>query len=313
MSKTNLPLITGILLMAVSLFSAPSQAGLKVVVSIMPIHSLVAGLMNGVTEPYLLLKGNQSPHTMTLKPSDARALNDADLIVWVGETLESPLARLLHRSKGHSEVVSLLAIPDMTLLPIRDTLDWVPHEHHDHYSATADPHTLDSHIWLSPENARIIVRYLTGVLTKLDPSNADLYQRNSQMLLLQIDNLEVDFAATIATVKEVAFIVFHDAYHYLENHFGLNAVGSVSVSPERPPGAKRIHDLRERIRRLDARCVFSEPQFEPKLVNTLVEGTPATAGELDPLGGHLTAGTEAYFHLMRRLSENLLLCLGRGQ
>jgi zinc transport system substrate-binding protein len=301
-------------LLVVSLCSASSQADLKVVASIMPIHSLVSGLMSGINEPYLLISSNQSPHTMTLKPSDARALNQADLIVWVGESLESPLVHLISQVGDDTEAISLLDIPKLHLLPIRSSLDWTRHRHPADTLATHAHHiNIDSHIWLSPDNARAIVQYLSGVLIRLDPTNGDQYRSNLKRLLNRLDEMESQFIANIAEISDTPFIVFHDAYQYLEDHFGLNAVGSVNISPDRLSGAKHIHHLREKIRRLEARCVFSEPQFKPKLVQTLVSNTQASAGKLDPLGGELPPGEDAYFDLMKNLSENLAACLGRNQ
>ena len=312
MKRTFLSLITPLLLSVITFFSGNTLAEIKVVVSIMPIHSLVSGLMSGAGEPYLLLKSNQSPHSMTLKPSDARTLNQADLIVWVGETLESPLAHLIEQVDGDSKTVSLLDIPALHLLPTRSDLDW---SHHHHTLTPPIPHAhahdknVDNHIWLSPDNARVIVNYLSEVLSRLDPDNRELYKKNLNRLLNRLDTMEHEFFANISQSTDVPFIVFHDAYQYLEDHFGLNAVGSVSISPDRLSGAKHIHQLREKIHRLNARCVFSEPQFQPKLVGTLVSGTPASAGTLDPLGGTLSPGEDAYFKLMQGLSENLASCL----
>ncbi|MCG7990987.1 MAG: zinc ABC transporter substrate-binding protein [Candidatus Thiodiazotropha lotti] len=294
------------------LFCGSGSAAPKVVVSILPIHSLVSGLMSGIGEPYLLLKGNQSPHTMTLKPSDVRAISQADLLVWVGESLESPLNRVIDNHSGSESIISLLTIPNLHLLPVRHDLDWSRHGHSEHHEEahSDDEMEWDNHIWLSPENARTIVQYLAQVLIRLDTDHTAEYRTNLQKLLQRIDRDEMAFHATISAVKDRPFIVFHDAYHYLEDHFGLNAVGSVSISPERQSGAKHIHKLQQKIRRLEAICVFSEPQFQPKLVDTLTSGTEANAGILDPLGMALTPGPEAYFQLLNGLADNLATCLG---
>ncbi|MCG7938502.1 MAG: zinc ABC transporter substrate-binding protein [Candidatus Thiodiazotropha lotti] len=294
------------------LFSSSNLAGPKVVVSILPVHSLVSGLMSGIGEPYLLLKGNQSPHTMTLKPSDVRAISQADLLVWVGQSLESPLTSVIENNSDAESVISLLAIPNMHLLPIRDDLDWSSHDHskHHHEAHTDEELEWDNHIWLSPKNARTTVRYLAQALIRLDPEHTADYQTNLQKLLQRIDREEMAFHTTISAVKDRPFIVFHDAYHYLEDHFGLNAVGSVSISPERQSGAKHIDELQQKIRRLEANCVFSEPQFQPKLVETLTSGSKANTGILDPLGMALDPGPEAYFQLLNGLADNLASCLG---
>ncbi|MBW9262686.1 MAG: zinc ABC transporter substrate-binding protein [Candidatus Thiodiazotropha sp. (ex. Lucinisca nassula)] len=309
MTYRSNPSVTLLLFVTILLFSSSSFAGLKVVVSILPVHSLVSGLMSGVGEPYLLLKGNQSPHTMTLKPSDARAMSEADLLLWVGESLESPLSRVIENDINPDRVVSLLDLPDMHLLPVRHDLDWGSHEHAEHHDSDHD-HEHDHHIWLSPQNARTMVGQVTQRLIRLDPAHTEKYQSNLQDLLKRIDQSEMAFQTKISAVKDRPFIVFHDAYHYLEDYYGLKAVGSVSVSPERQSGAKHIHELRQKIRRLEAICVFSEPQFQPKLVDTLIAGTEASAGILDPLGMALTPGEEAYFQLMSSLADNLESCLG---
>ncbi|MCG7946091.1 MAG: hypothetical protein B6D70_14230 [gamma proteobacterium symbiont of Stewartia floridana] len=327
MTHRSKPSATLLFFIATILFSGSSSAGLKVVVSILPVHSLVSGLMSGVGKPYLLLKGNQSPHTMTLKPSDVRAMNQADLLVWVGDSLESPLSSVIENDNKPDRVISLLDIPNMHFLPVRHDLDWASHnheedhdhekhhdhkEHHDHAKHLESDHgdETDNHIWLSPENARSMVRHLAKVLIDLDPGHSEKYQSNLKRMLQQIDQSEMAFKTTVSAVKDRPFIVFHDAYHYLEDHFSLKAVGSVSISPERQSGAKHIHELRQKIRRLEAICVFSEPQFQPKLVDTLIDGTDASAGILDPLGMALTPGEEAYFQLMNGLAENLASCLG---
>lgn len=304
----------GLYLLTLSLLSPLVQAEPKVVVSIKPIHSLLAGLMHDIGEPILLIDDNQSPHNMSLRPSNARALNEADLIVWIGSSLEPSLSRLLDSRNPDAEVVSLINTPELLLLPIRASHEWETHQHKQRHQmapdhSASDMQAWDNHIWLSPDNAIQMVRHLTQILIRLDASHSDQYLKNSRSLLDRLQTLDTDLASRIAAVDETPFIVFHDAYHYFEQHFQLNTVGSVSISPERLSGARHIHELRQKIRRLNARCVFAEPQFEPKLVRTLVEGTHARIGQLDPLGQDLPAGPDAYFTLMQRLSENLVDCL----
>jgi zinc transport system substrate-binding protein len=284
----------------------------NVVVSIKPVHSLVAGIMQGVDEPSLLVRGNQSPHNFSLRPSDMRMLQQADLVVWVGPDVETSLANLFENNRLSGVVAVLTEIDSINLLQPRNDMEWEArqqkqlmesdHGHIHHRS-------IDSHIWLSPEIARQIVAHITDQLCEMDGRNAENYRQNSQRLRERLNQLDNELNSRLAPIKDRPYIVFHDAYHYFENHYGLNAVGSVSISPERQPGARHIHHLKDKIKRLQAYCVFSEPQFRPKLVETLVEGTKAKTGQLDPLGTDFEAGPEAYFHLMHKLADNLVECL----
>lgn len=286
-------------------------AEIRVVASIKPVHSLVAGIMEGVAKPKLLIGENQSPHDFVLKPSDMRALNEADLIIWVGPDIETSLARLLEKARLPGGLMALSDMGDLALLSEREGAEWESHEDETpHPSGEAHQAvSRDSHIWLSPDIARQVVLRISQTLIRIDPMNAERYRTNSQRLNDRLTILDRQLQAVLSPVRDRPYIVFHDAYHYFEQHYGLHAVGSVSISPERMPGARRIHQLREKITRLHARCVFAEPQFEPRLIHTLVEGTPAKIGQLDPLGSGLAAGPEAYFQLMQRLADNLSQCL----
>lgn len=302
----------------ITLFCLPLYAQVavpapRVVASISPIHSLAAFLMQGVAEPELLIQGGQSPHNFTLRPSDMRRLHQADLLVWVGPEVESALLTLFRDDQLKARVVTLTELPDMPWLAPRQHAEWerghahrhqTEHAHHQEHDAG-----IDSHIWLSPQIAGRIGQQLTAVLTEADPAHADQYRHNNQQLQDRLTALDLSLRSRLSPVKEVPYIVFHDAYHYFEHHYGLNAVGSVSLGPDRQPGAQHIHALRSKINRLQARCVFSEPQFRPKLVQTLLEDTQAKSGQLDPLGSRFEPGPEAYFQLMQQLADNLLQCL----
>lgn len=343
---------------------AAAQASPNVVTTIQPVHSLVSAVMEGVATPELLVEGSGSPHSYSLRPSHARALEEADAIVWVGEGLETFLQRPLEALGSEARVVTLMDLPGVQLLETRSGGSWDDHAHgsedhahhgddhhgetedhehhghahdgehghdhdeahhhdeeHDHHDAQhhESDHghgdvrandSLDTHIWLDPDNARAILTGVRDALSELDPGNSARYEANTREALQQLDRLEADLQTQLAEVADRPYIVFHDAYHYFEEAFGLNAVGSVTLNPERQPGARRIAELREKVEQLDAVCVFREPQFEPRLVASLVKGTSVRTGELDPLGATLDPGPQAYFELMRRLGDNMTECLG---
>jgi zinc transport system substrate-binding protein len=300
----------------------PAQAEVpKVVVSIKPIHSLVASVMHGVGEPTLLVRGGASPHSYTMKPSDAKALSAADLVVWVGPELESFLEKPLKANAPKATRLTLMELKGLTLLETREGGAWEAHDHgqkgghdhkHDHkgHNHAEEHEELNSHIWLDPANARAIVKAAAEALAAKDPADAEAYRTNADRTLQQLDALDAELKAALAPVKDKPFVVFHDAYQYFEARYDLSAVGSITVSPDRRPSAKRLSAIRAKIGGLGAACVFAEPQFEPALVQTVVEGTKARTGVLDPEGSELPEGEALYPTLLRNLAASLRGCLG---
>jgi len=288
-----------------------------VVASIPPIHSLVAAVMAGVGTPALLIPGAVSEHTYTLKPSDARLLDRAAVVFWVGPPVEGYLAKPLAALAGRARVVELLDAEGVERLPARGGGVWDEHAHDDHdHDKAGDEHddhghdaTTDGHVWLAPANARAIGRAVAATLSAADPANAARYADNLAALEARLGALDEELKATMAPVRGVPFIVFHDAYQYLEAAYGLASAGSVTVSAERKPGAKRLAELRAKLREAGARCVFAEPQFPSALVRTVAEGTGARTGSLDQLGAGIAAGPDLYFTMMRKLAGDLAGCL----
>jgi zinc transport system substrate-binding protein len=286
----------------------------SVVVTVGPVHSLVAGVADGVTTPRLLLDAGISPHSYLLRPSDARALENADLVVWVGPALERFLVRSLAAPASGRHVLELASTPGVQVLPARDAGRFDPgnggHAHGGHGHDDHDRHG-DPHLWLDPANAAAIVRAVRHELTALDPANAARYRANAAALVTRIDTLDRELEAQLAPVREQAYLVFHDAYQAFERRYGLRALGAITVSPGRAPGAARLRALRATIAENGARCVFREPQFEPRLARTVVEGTGARLAVLDPLGAELAPGPEAWFTVMGQLADALVACLSR--
>ncbi|MFB2551699.1 zinc ABC transporter substrate-binding protein ZnuA [Ensifer soli] len=308
----------------------------NVVVSIKPIHSVVASIMQGVGEPALIVDGGASPHTYTMKPSNAAALQKADVIFWLGPSLEAFLTKPLAALGGKATEVALSEAPALTKLPFREGGAFEAHDHghegdhdhdahhdgHDHNAAEGGEHAhahdedgeeehegFDMHLWLDPKNAAVLAAKVAETLETADPANAARYHANLDRFTTRLETLDTEIRETIAPVKDKPFIVFHDAYQYFEKHFGVRVAGSITVSPETMPGAERISEIHAKVKTLGATCVFAEPQFEPKLVKVVTEGTSARAGVLDPEGGTLTAGPDLYFELMDGLATSLKACL----
>ncbi|MBB4285316.1 zinc ABC transporter substrate-binding protein [Roseospira goensis] len=289
-----------------------------VVASIPPIHALVAGVMAGVGTPHLVVRGGQSPHSYSLRPSDARAIETADVVVWVGPDLEAFLAGPLDSLATNARVVALAEVDGLTRLPTRgggvfDHADHAAadadHDHgHDH-GRDHDHGAMDMHLWLDPVNARAMVGAIAAGLAAADPDHAAAYRANADALRARIDALIAEVEALLAPVASAPFLVFHDAYQYFEHRFGVDAVGTITVSPAAIPGAARIAEIRTAVRDSGAVCVFAEPQFEPRLVRVVTEGTAARTGTLDPLGADLEPGPGLYEALIRGLAESMRSCL----
>ena len=313
----------GLLLFAAlgsALGSGQAQQAPKVFVTVKPVHALVGGGMQGVGEPYLLLKGGESPHSYTLKPSDARALSESTLVFWVGESLETFLEHPLETLGKKARIIELAEANGIETLEGREGGAWESHEaahdhdkKHDHSHDKKHAHAahdgIDGHLWLDPNNAEAIVTVAAETLAEIDPANAAAYRDNAQRVIARIEALDAELTAQLAPVKDRPYIVFHDAYQYFEAHYGLKAVGSITLSPERQPSAQRLTEIRKRLADSGAACVFSEPQFRPALVDVVIEGSTAKRGELDPIGAALPAGPDAYFEVMRGLATSLRDCL----
>ena len=309
-----LALIAGtVLLSPLRALAAP-----EVVVSIKPIHSLVASIMEGVAEPELILKGSGSPHTYQMKPSDAQALQNADVVFWVGPEFERFMEKPVASLGGDAKVVELGKAAGITLLEPREGGTFEPHDDDDHAEDGGHDHDghdhgeeHDLHIWLSTGNARAMASEVASVLAAADPQNAAAYHTNLAKLDGKLGALAAEIRTTVAPVKDRPFIVFHDAYQYFEREFGVNVAGSITVSPENLPGAARISEIHEKLKTLGASCVFAEPQFEPKLISVVLEGTQARTGTLDPEAATLAEGPDLYFQLMRGIDGSLKDCLSQ--
>lgn len=308
---------------------------LRVVASIKPVHSLVAGVMAGTGEPVLLVKGGQSPHTYVLRPSEAKTLESAQEVFWVGPDLETFLRKPLAALAQRARIVRLHEAEGVRLLPYRSDGSWEAHhddeggghnhgsrahDHgrgHDHRPEKADDHgaghehgAMDMHIWLDADNAKAMVAAIVQTLSAADPARGEVYAGNGRTVQQRITAMDEDLARELAAVADRRYIVFHDAYQYLEKRYKLSPAGSITVGPERQPGAERLSQIRAKIIGEGVDCVFSEPQFEPALVKTVIAGTPARTGVLDGHGGvGVPAGADAYFTIMANLAGALKGCL----
>lgn len=299
--------------------NAGEHSELHVAVSIKPLHSLVAGVMEGVGKPYLIIRSGASPHSYQLKPSDAKALERSRLVFWIGPQFEIFLTKPIQSIGINSESVTLVDTKRLVLrknrIPSmqsgRESHHQTYHRHHNSDSGSDSQYETDMHIWLDPKNAKLIVGEIVKYVSAADPKNSIHYQRNGDKIERRLDKLMINLNAGLKPVRDRPYIVFHDAYQYLEKRFNLSKAVSVLVSPDRRPGAETIRLLRRRIEKHRPLCAFSEPQFDPRILRILLEKRRIEFSTLDPVGVDMAPGPDLYFDMMRNIGKSLTTCLSR--
>jgi zinc transport system substrate-binding protein len=327
------PLGLGLTLASGAVADAP-----RVATDIAPVHSLVARVMQGAGAPDVLVRPGASPHGYAMRPSEAAALEAADLVFWMGEGLTPWLEGAIDSLAAEAHVVALLGAADSRVLPFREGVEFAAYDHgddhaekehahdahtekeagheeahtHDHDHGHEDAHAhdgADPHAWLDPTNATAWLGLIAEELAEHDPANAALYAANAETAAAEIAALSAEIAAQLAPVQDTPFLVFHDAYQYFEVAFGVTAAGAIALSDAVAPGPARIAALREMAEARGVACVFSEPQFDPKLVET-VFGDVAAHGVLDPMGSQVAMGPGHYPQMLREMAGAMVACLG---
>ncbi|AFS48385.1 periplasmic solute-binding family protein [alpha proteobacterium HIMB59] len=328
------------------LFSSFSAiAEIKVVTTIKPIHSLVSGVMDGVSNPTLIIEGSNSPHNFSLKPSHAKILEEADIVFWIGEDLESFMEKPLNSLAKNAVQISFMDLKSIKKLKFREMNDHDDHDDHhghedeheghddhdddghkdddhddhghdDHHGhededddSSHDGHNhgeFDAHIWLDPENAKVMISEIAHELSELDPQNKSNYEKNAEKMISSLDDL-ID-RVSIIVQNNPSFIVFHDAYQYFENRFNIKAAGALTLNPEVLPGAKQIAEIQELIEHDNVKCIFSEPQYNPKIIEMLSADMNVSTSVLDPLGANIEVGPKMYNELILEIANSLSRC-----
>lgn len=283
-----------------------AQAEVRVLTSIKPLQLIAAAVQDGVAVPEVLLPPGASPHNYALRPSDVRRVQSVELLYWIGPAMEGFLPRVL---KGRS--LPTVAVQELPGLKLRHFAE----DNHSH-AEEADEHdhdhrpgSLDAHLWLSPVNARVIAAKMAADLSAADPANAARYQSNLQGFDGRLDALDVRLKARLAGIAGKPYFVFHEAFDYFEDTYGLKHTGVFSVAAEVQPGAQHVAAMRTRLQQVGKTCVFSEPPLRPRLAETLVAGLPVKLAELDALGGYTPATAQGYEQLLEKLGNDLAGCL----
>jgi zinc transport system substrate-binding protein len=309
------------LVLALTLVADAARADVKIAATIAPVHSLVSMVTKGITEPALIIRPGASPHGYAMKPSEGRALDEADLVFWVGRSLEFWMEKAIDTLAADAKVIELAAAEGTHRLGIREGGVWEDHEDHGHNEDGHDEQAKggnahdttmhDPHLWLDPDNAILWVQVAAAELASLDPDNAPIYKANASAAEARLVKMTSAMRKDLEAIRTAPYIVFHDAYQYFERYFGLNAVGAISLSDADRPSAARLFEIQKRIEESGATCAFAEPQFEPKLLDTVIQGQQVAKGVLDPMGADLEPGAELYPVLMTRLAASLMDCLAQ--
>ena len=312
------------------------NAEIKVVTTIQPLHSLISNVMGNKGKLDLILEGTASPHSFTLKPSHAKMLENADAIFWIDKDLESFLEKPLKSIPKKAKVIHLMDINGLEIHKFREKNIYGDHDDHDKHGHKEDKHDkhddhdkhghnkdkhdmhddhdkhghahgeFDVHIWLDPNNAKLIVKEVANQLATLDSKNSDFYKKNAKKTLNKLDNLKNKIDKSIN--KKASFVTFHDAYQYFEKRFGIEALGALTINTDIQPGAKQIEEIQHLVEDNNIKCIFSEPQFNPKLINMIAKSSGAKTGILDPLGSSYKPGQDLYFNLINDLYQNINKC-----
>jgi zinc transport system substrate-binding protein len=272
-------------------------------------HSLVTRVMAGIGTPDLIVNRGASPHDYSLRPSNAASLEAADLVFWISSELTPWLEGALKTLAADAKVIELMDAKGSTVLPFREGSTFETHSHrHKHDEDEHATVNVDPHGWLDPYNGKIWLDVIATELSKIDPENTDIYFDNVSQGKTDIDAVISEIDATLAPFRGTNFIVYHDAYQYFERRFDVLAAGSISMGDVSDPSPARIAEIHQTVEELDMTCVFSEPQFNPELIATVVDGTKARARVIDPLGTRLTLGADLYLNLLRNIAQTMASC-----
>ena len=333
------------------LLSVSAFAQTQVVTSIKPVSMIVTAIGGDEVKVEQLVNNQASPHDYAMRPSDLRKLDQADLVVWVGESLETFLEKPLANLSSKKDI-EWMALSGTYLREFgeegHDHEDHDEHEGHDHEDHDHEGHEdhdhdehdhkdhdheeheheeheheahdehgheghdhkgTDPHVWLDPANAKVLAHNVMEQLSKLDPEHKQEFAANYQAFVGALETADNNVKATLAPIKDVPYFVFHEAYGYFEGHYGLNNKGAVTLSPERKPGAKTVANIRTEIEEHNVACIFSEPQFSPAIVETLIDGTDVKTAVLDPLGVSLKLSNDSYPAFLEALAGQYATCL----
>lgn len=306
-------LIKFILISLFLTFQSYGEASFKIVVSIKPIHSLVASICQGITDPILLMTENDSPHTHSLTPQQLQTLKQADLVIWIGENYETPWAKLINEQISSEKLLTLIKSKGLTLYPYRQQcFAGSCHESHHHHAHEGLHHNdlIDGHIWLDISNVRTIANMITEKLITIDPAHKEAYKDNLAKLLNDLIALESDLKQQLLTVSKKTYLIYHDGLQYFDKFFSFQMAASLVIEPDLPPNAQDYIVLKSWLGKTDSSqrpsCVFTEPSFPETFSQNIADEFKLKIQPLDYIGINISKGPKLYFSMMRQFVADFL-------
>ena len=293
--------------------SATQAANAAVVASLKPLGFIASAIADGVTDTEVLLPDGASEHDYSLRPSDVKRLQGADLVVWIGPEMEAFMEKSV-KNIPNAKQVTIAQLNDVKPLLMKGgDDDDDDHGHNDAHGEKSDEHhhhgDYNMHLWLSPEIARASAVAIHEKLVELMPQSRAKLDANLKDFEAQLAATDKQVGNELAPLKGKGYFVFHDAYGYYEKHYGLTPLGHFTVNPEIQPGAQRLHEIRTQLVEQKATCVFAEPQFRPAVVESVARGTSVRMGTLDPLGTNIKLGKTSYSEFLSQLANQYASCL----
>ena len=283
----------------------------KVVTTIQPISLLTAEILGTEQNITTLVSGNNTAHHYQLKPSHMHALENADLVIWVGHSLENFMSKVIKNlKKEHKPIITLDQLPKMKTLRYRSHALW-DHDDHGHHHHHHHSNGTDGHLWLSPDNAIVMAEEIERQLSLLFPEKKSYYQKNLIDLIDNIKNFDKKNRLRLAAINTIPYLVYHDAFQYFESHYGLNAKGAFITESNQSLSAKRLRTLNKLIKTEDIKCIFSDQQYDTSIPNKVAKHAGITTLALDPMGSNLTLSDGGYVQLLETISKNMLSCLNK--
>jgi len=272
-----------------------AMASVRVVTTIQPLALIVRAVAGETAHISTLIEKQDSAHHFTLSPGDRLAIEGADVLLWIGPDFEVFLNTMMSRLVDQT-LLTALALPEMTLHRL-------------------DDETIDPHVWLDPANAQVIAAAIAGELTRLDPDNRQRYSDNLTAFTQALARIEGEIAGELAELPEFSFAVYHNAYQYFEQRFGLAHGVALVHNPEVAPGIQQTLRTQARVREVAPACVLIEPDYSPALLATLMGDSRAQQIEVDLLGYDLDmTGTTAltatanYEQLLNTIAASFQRC-----
>lgn len=307
--------------LSLALLGATAVSNADVLTTVKPLGFIANAITDGVTETKVLLPTSASPHDYSLKPSDVEQLQSAQLVVWIGEEMESFLEKSIDKLPKE-KVLTLEDVPAIKELVEHSGEEKEEHHNHKHdhkhehkhshnHAHDGHSHDEDWHIWLSPKASEHIAEQIAGRLSQQLPEQKAKIAENLANFKATLATKNNEIMKQLEPVKMKGYYTFHDAYGYFEDAYGLKSLGSFTINPTVAPGAKTLNAIKKSIVQKKAQCLFAEPQFTPKVIESLSKGTSAKVGQLDPLGAKVELSKNAYPEFLQSLANQFSDCLAK--